>query len=72
MCPYGPLPELVLVLYGGLSPYLARQHLYYHFSRPDSDRLMLLVKIFAKLILPAVREASDLHATFAMADHPPA
>ena len=53
-------------------PYLAWQHLYYHLSRPDPDRLMLLVKMFAKLILPEVREASDLHATFAMADHPPA
>ena len=53
-------------------PYLAWQHLYYHFSRPDSDRLMLLVKMFAKLILVAVRETSDLHATLAMADHPPA
>ena len=30
---------------------------------------MLLVRIFAKLILLAVRETSDLHATFAMADH---
>ena len=28
----------------------AWQHLYYHLSRPDSDRLMLLVKMFAKLI----------------------
>ena len=53
-------------------PYLAWQHLCYHLSRPDPDRLMLLVKMFAKLILVAVRETSDLHATFAMADHPPA
>ena len=37
-----------------------------------TDRLMLLVKMFAKLILLAFREISDLHATFAMADHPPA
>ena len=53
-------------------PYLAWQHLYYHLSRPDSDRLMLLVDMFAKLILLAVRQTSGLHATFAMADHPPA
>ena len=37
-----------------------------------TDRLMLLVKMFAKLILLSVKETSDLHATFAMADHPPA
>ena len=33
---------------------------------------MLLVNMFAKLILLSVKETSDLHATFAMADHPPA
>ena len=49
----------------------AWQHLYYHLSRPDSHRLMLLVSMFAKLILSAFRETSNLHATFAMADHPP-
>ena len=48
----------------------AWQHLYYHLGRPDSDRPMLLVKMFAKLILLAFRETSDLHATFAMADYP--
>ena len=37
-----------------------------------TDRLMLLVKMFAKLILLSVKETSDLRATFAMADHPPA
>ena len=29
----------------------AWQHLYYHLRRPDSDRLVLLVKMFTKLIL---------------------
>ena len=50
----------------------AWQHIYYHLSRPDSDRLMLLVNMFAKLILLSVKLKSDLHATFAMAAHPPA
>ena len=31
---------------------------------------MLLVNMFAKLILLSVNGISDLHATFAMADHP--
>ena len=50
-------------------PHLAWQHFHYPFSRPVSDRLMLLVKMFAKLILLAFSEISDLHATSAMAEY---
>ena len=37
-----------------------------------TDRLMLVVEVFAKLILSSVRVTSDLRATAAMADRPPA
>ena len=45
------------------------RHLYYQLSLPESDRHMLVVQMFTKLILLCLRATSDLHATFAMANH---
>ena len=48
---FAHLPEPVCLI----TKVYAWQHLYYHLSRPESDRLMLLVKMFAKLSLLSVR-----------------